>query len=422
MPKRRASFSSSYRPRAYRRVSYPRPSARFYSGIGAVAPARARYLGLRTPVRASFAGRSTRTRRGTVGRRTARRRFRPSAGVRNRRRVGRRGSRGGSQRSFNAKLIRANGIKKTFTTHNQCEWKVRAANEIGSITGVITRAQWMWPRQPGVSLASFVLAPEYIRDWNNIILAMFGTTWYVGRAQDIYNHKFMLGYRARYSVTNQTNSPVDYKYYICKWRRDIPRIFGNNTLDYENIFNVAGAYLARLSSPDNLSNADATNDALTFESENMLTYPPVKDLIKVVKTGKFTLAAGDNRAVSISRRTRRINILKMYPPMTPGTVETTPQPNYHWEKGDSFVLFRMFTRPADYNDGTVVAEDALSTRTTPVSLLSYDCKYTAMRMEPLQNMQHVILPSYGLLDDVDETKIQVVADDDIKAVPEARAI
>lgn len=251
---------------------------------------------------------------------------------------------------------------------------------------------------------------------------MFGTTWYENREQDIYHNKYYLGYRARYSVTNQTNAPVDYRYYVIKWRRDIPDVgVQTNTLDYENIMNVAGAYLAKISAPTITSDGDARNDALTFEAENFLTYPVIKDLVKVVRSGKFTLDAGDSRAVNISRKIRQINLLKMYPPITTGN-GTLIESNYHWEKGDSMVLFRMFSRPADYADEEKDPEDALSTRTTPLSLLSYSCKYSAMKMTPLPTVTQLSLPSYGLQDTVDEAKINVIADTDVKATPEVRAV
>lgn len=351
-------------------------------------------------------------------------------GLRRRRRVARRrtGGRttGGSQRSFNAKLIKATGLKKTWEAAVQCEWKVlpTQTDGIGS-TAVRPRAQWMWPREPGAQLRSWVIAPEYTRDWQNIMTGLTGNAWTLTNIDDMYNYKVRLGYRARYSVTNQTNAPVDYKYYICKWRRDIPKIEGtDHSFDFENIFNVAGAYLAKMQDPTVGPPNDATNQALTYETENFLTYPVIRDLIKVTKSGKFTLDAGDNKAINISRRVRQLNLLKLYRPFAnpDPPVQFTPEPAYQWEKGDSFVLFRMFSRPADYGDSTIVALDAKSTRTTPVSLLSYTCKYFSAIMQPLSSVQHATLPSYGLQDSPDETKINVVADDDVKAVPERRAV
>lgn len=320
------------------------------------------------------------------------------------------------------------GNRVEFTRNVQCEWDIPLSSYTYTVpTRIEPRARYIYPREPNTNLNASFIAPEYSDDWKRLMTGNFGTSWYDVLSSNLYDINLRMGWRCRYQLQNQTNHPIRYTAYLVKVRRDVPHVDLTTTVnsaDYSNIFNVAGNYIARTG--DFPTIPDANNPVLTYESQNVWSYPPVKDVWKVVKRVNFSLDPGQFRAFSLSRKIRRINLVRMYPPTKlQTTVQNEPPPAMEWDRGDCMYVFRQFSAPADYDQQP--SSDPLvqfSTRTTGVSLLTYEVKYYCrlFNNSMLGTKTRIILPTLGMVEAPTALNVRIMGDNDVKAEAESSII
>jgi len=415
----------SYRQLAFSRLRHAR-RAHPYSRVASRRPASSRqlfaaprptrathrvgnrgiYSGRRGPVR----GRGTRRYRRTLVRR---------------RRRGARGSRHSSARLAPPSKISRLAHQIAEATGNRYIFNLTSANEfqVPYSTGTDNEhaAQYVFQRENVPNENDPMIYPLNNQDLANIMNQVFGVTWPFPagiRSTQMYDTFIHIGYTVKFSLRNQNSNRTRFEAITMEARHDLSRP-GTDNVDWENPFNIAGAYLARMQDTSITDNTDASNRALHFIRTKFEQLPPIRRAFRTKKI-TFTLEPGEQRNF-IVKGFRKFNYVDLYGHV----LVTSPAPNIlqRWYRGTKTMVFKMLSEPADYADAELNALVALSTRTTPVCLLTADTVYYCVKPAQVPAVKHVGFGGNGMVSGViDTTKIENMNDADYKDVAQGNAI
>jgi len=373
----------------------------YRSGSGA-----GRYQRSSSRQRVTFAGNRTRRikrfRRGGVTKRRG--------GIR-----GRRYKRSNVTQAFKRNLVKAQGQVFKLTRNIQSEFQVPLAS-VDAIQE--PKAQWMWPRVPSADQASHsYYTPQGYFDMVDLMPKVFGTGWYATlNNSEVFDSYFSIAWQARYMVMNLTNVPVRYVAKVFKVKRDVPNLAtSTSTRSFNNPLNIVGQYLKDIGDKAIADGADANNSGLHTERVQLESIPAWNHWFKTLRTDRFTLGPGKRKAHTLKRRNHNIKLVDLFPNVIAGTV-SAPAILNAFRRGDTFIMYKMLSDPADVNDATSDPLSAESTRTTPLSLLSYQVNYIVRKPNVTIRSQFTPLDSHGFKSGVAAADIAVMADDDIKEV------
>lgn len=334
----------------------------------------------------------------------------------------RRSHRKGYSTSFEQKLLKAEGQRFRFNKVIQCEFAVPFAKLIGTVNQEPT-AQYMWPRQIGAGENNGgFYTPATQNDMLNMMDFIFGTGWYTTQTSEVWDSNFTMSWKARYEVVNITNIPVRYEVERWKIMKDVPYVAGGassqNTL---NPLTLAGQYLYSTGDTTALSNQDAGNTGLHTIRNQLSANKAWTNWYTRTSKKTFTLQPGKMKAHTISRKTYTQRLVDNYPNILVNQI-VSPTPLFCRRKGDSFLLYKMLSEPADVNDVIADPLQETSTRTTPKSVLSYQCQYTVLKPNVRKQTAFIPLPTLGYnTTTLTMADIAVMADSDFKEAPETVA-
>lgn len=327
---------------------------------------------------------------------------------------------GNKTRTFQRELLKAEGQKYKLTRNVQCEFQVPNLNA----ASLEPTAQYMWPRgnlsSEAQTTASAFMAPMYHNDISQIMSTVLGSSWWALQSTEIYQQKLLIAWKARYQVTNLSNTEVNYERLVFRVKQQIPFVglttFNNNT---GNPFNLAGAYLAAVQELNSGDAIDATNAALHTERNDIQYNPAWNHWYELKSKKRFSLNPGKTITHILNRKQRMFNALEMYPNiLTPGGVQATPL--FVQLRGDTFIVYKMLSSPADVNDAALPLL-ATSTRTQPISLLSYQVNYFVLKPNVKPSTQFTAMTSYGITA-TGIANIALMGNNNIVEVPMANVI
>jgi len=326
-----------------------------------------------------------------------------------------------SATSFKRKLLRAEGQQYKASRNIECQFKVPLQNW-GSTIGAEAEptAQYVWPRTPDADEAAIDSYRHPFDQWDqfDLLTNVFGATWWnTVFDTSLYSTSFLMSYIARYQIMNGTNIPVRFQALTFKVKKNVPwSSTANGTLNLSNPMNIAGEYLYRSRDTVNTDQGGAKNKALHTERVQIERIPTWNHWFRLVRKKHFSLDPGASHSVVVKRRQRNLRMIDVMPNATSFTA--VPAPAFCFMEGDVFVMFKMLSDIADVNDATTDPLTALSTRTTPLCLLSYQVNYFIARPAVMPKTSYQALQSSGFKEDVTEATIGVMADDDIKETSE----
>jgi len=350
-----------------------------------------------------------------------------------RKRLGRRIVRGGKGRRRNRRNTRSsvtpNAIRKALTKIQgavvryaegcQNHWQVPVSTDDG-LGFVEPRATYMWNKILGTDLTVpmyYPLRPILILQLLQKFYPSFGAitnnsfSW-------IYNTMIHVKWTAKYIVKNTCNMPVKYQAIKFTSKDDIidPEAAANKYYSYNNLMNIAGAESVRTGKG---VTDDATNLSLTWERTKIETYKTIKVFFKTQKKA-FTLQPGKAKTFTLSG-SKWLNTLKLYTGLWINL--TALEPRQTWQKGVSHLMFKMYSDLSDYKEAVVTNPlEQASTRTTPSSMLSYQCDYVATKPTEIgPNESYGYQNTAGVVLVPDVTKIQNIVDLDIGMGPQILA-
>lgn len=324
-----------------------------------------------------------------------------------------------SNATFKKKMLLAQGIVNKFTRNIQSEFQVP---DITAHAVQEPMAQWMWARQPNADETdvSFYHPASY-QDLSTMMPTILGgVTWYnTTGISEIFDSHFMLAWRAKYQVTNMSNVPVRYVLKVFKVKKNVENISATagSSQSLANPLNMVGQYLRATGDKAAIDSPDAANGGLHTERTRLETIPTWTHWYKTIKTVPFKLEPGVTKTYSLRRKYVTYKTVDLYPTLVDGT-GTQPAIRSLRRKGDVFVMVKMLSEVAGVNDG-VVGLAATTTRTRPVSILSYSCNYFTRRVPVAIKTQFTGLPSYGFAPTVLDANRVVMADEDIKEVAQS---
>lgn len=313
----------------------------------------------------------------------------------------------------------AEGRIITMSRNVQSVFKVQLSNTyLGSEEEPM--ATYIYPRE---NLATETLGaffgPLNLADWNLIMSQTYGAGTIWGTTDQLYDHRIQIGYKARYQIRNNTGYPGKYEVLVFKWRKDVPNFNqASFTYPWDHPLNVAGAYLEKQSdiASNDLENAD--NKGLHTERIKLENIPPIRQYLKLIKKKYFVLGPGAIKTHILKKKLKTYRLSDAYNQQL-GSIVSQPQPIWTWRKGNILLFYKSISDPsalvaADTNPLTVN-----TTRTTPVTLLSYQCNYFTRHESailPDHRSRHVTLTTIGYKDNALEADIANIGDDDMKVV------
>jgi len=382
-------------------------------------------------------GRRVRSKKRTMRGRTTGRRY-GIAGVGVRKRLGRKYTRtrrtGGVRRSRRFKRTkgktRSMSFRKRLAVETGRQWDTRkqyASQFQVPLTAVEyadikETAQYMWPRQPSANYATGNHDyPFNQTDVKALIAEAYPLLQWDTITPYIYMNEFYTGYEAKYQVRNQTNTTVRYEAIKMKCKKhiygtgeehqhDVP-IFWN----WNNLFNIAGRYLSCIDDPSIADNGDANNLSLQDAAIDITKLPPIK-LYFSSKKKRFTLGPGQVKTFTIRVKKDTLRLLEMFS-ANKGLASTNfpPFPMQVWRKGTQHMIFRMFSDPADStSDGQTDPKLSLSTRTNPLSILTYQVTYHSSAPATAKSKQVYKLAPQGYDTSIVAANVNIMRDDDFK--------
>lgn len=270
--------------------------------------------------------------------------------------------------------MKAQSTLYKYTRNVQCQWQIPPLNA----TALEPTAQYMWPHNPAIS-AGADNSPSFFSPWNKqdiqlIVPLVFGNAWFNTQISEIFKTKMLLAYQARYQVTNMSNTKTRYEKLVFVCKRDVTNYTGGSSItSLTNPMNLAGAWNYALSDQAVGDAKDALNNGLHTERHQLTQSASWNYFFKLKSKEKFTLGPGQTKTSYIKQKAKEWKPISQYPDLI---VNQVAQPNgsCNFIKGYPIVLYRMFSEPADINDAVAPAT-ALSTRTQPVSLMSYQINY-----------------------------------------------
>jgi len=278
----------------------------------------------------------------------------------------------------------------------------------------------MWPRVPSADQASHSFyIPQGYFDMADLMPKVFGTGWYSTiNNSEVFDSYFTIAWQARYMVMNLTNVPVRYVAKVFKVKRDVPNLAtSTNTRSFNNPLNLVGQYLKDIGDKAAADGADANNSGLHTERVQLESIPAWNHWFKTLKTDRFTLGPGKRKGHTLRRRNHNIKLVELFPNVIAAGTGGAPPILHAFRRGDIFIMYKMLSDPADVNDAIAPLE-AESTRTTPISLLSYQVNYVVRKPSVVIRSQFTPFDSHGFKSGVVAADIAVMADDDIKEVPQ----
>lgn len=322
-----------------------------------------------------------------------------------------------NQRSFERQLLKAEGVRYKFTRNIQSQFKVPFISALGSTEPT---AQYMWVRQPlATEDLSDMYHPMVVHDISAMISSILGTGWWSTTINsEIWETVLQVAWQARYSVTNLSNTPVDYERLVFRVKRDVPNFAaGTVTLAMGNPFNIVGEYLYQTGDKAAGDSQSAVNAGLHTERIKLENIPAWYHWYKLVNKKRFTLHPGATKKHVLRRKPYLFHPIDQYPTIVAGQIIGQPSPSYCRMRGDTFIVYKMISRPADINDAVAPLE-ANSTRTAPLSLMAYQCNYLITKPSVRKNTVLNQLVSYGLGIAAADANIAVMADEDFKEEPQ----
>jgi len=281
------------------------------------------------------------------------------------------------RQSFAKQLATLQGTKSKVSSGAQTQWQVplTIADSLGDIE---PRATYMWPRALGTDIKTEMYYPWWGDDMRAIIGRLYLANALTNTLSlDAYmNTLFHSSYKATYTVRNNTNFTGRYQALRFKCKEDVidnfDTTYGAQQL-YGNIMNVAGVELFRCNQG---LVGDGDNLALTWERTEIEKLKTIKLFFRIQKK-QFSLKPGQKRTFII-KGSRWFNTLKLFPGEKSNEVDAYTKQT--WHKGAQMMLFKSYSDIADYADGEVVnIRTAISSRTTPLSMLSYQVDYTSYK-------------------------------------------
>jgi len=279
----------------------------------------------------------------------------------------------------------------------------------------------MWPKNIGATdaTASFY-TPLNNLDIDDLVPTVFGTQWFgTARTTQAWDVKATLGWKARYQVVNMTNVTVQYEKLVFKVIKDTPNIastVANQSL--QNPLNIAGQYLRQSEDKAAADSGDATNGGLHTERNQLTAIPAWTHWHRLVQKKKFSLAPGKMHTDYITSKQKPFNLIDWFPQtIVQAAIPIEPVPFWCRRKGQHFILYKMLSAPADCNDASA-PENAESTRTTPLSLLSYQVNYNMFIPNVLQKTRFLPLATLGYKAGIAAADIVVMGDIDVQEVAE----
>lgn len=320
---------------------------------------------------------------------------------------------------FARKLATAQGYRVNFDRGIQCEFQVPLTELKGDDNTLMGGACYCYPRAPGdsIGIKSQMYYPFCQPDTLGIATHMLnqGST-----GTDAYNSFLQATYKAHYTIRNQNSFPTRFEVMRFRSKRNLPFVSNISTSinGYQNLFNVAGNYLKRTGQSTGTGAGDATNTSLYLIPTRAELIPPVKWAFSCKKK-MIKLEPGEQRSFSVSGRRSftKVELFGM-------EIETQSIANVrydHWARS-TFVCFKMYSEPADYNDATTNALNAESTRTTPVCLLTYRCRYNVLAPQYLPTISHFNLGVLGVVAEPVAANIANMGDDDEKDIVQSNAL
>jgi len=310
---------------------------------------------------------------------------------------------------FQRQLAIAQGVRNNMTLNAMCQFQVPLTKTHGP------SAQYMWARDPGAVTGeqSRMIYPLDSYAQNLITTSMYQSN--PGNGTSIYQDRFYIKYVAKYSIRNQNNFTTRFEVLKMRAKKSIPYPpTGTTTVSasWENPFNVAGAYLRKMSDVTNTDPPNATNFSLHTIRTKFEQLPPIKEAFSVKKK-MIKLEPGQQRDFTISQG-KWYKWTDFYGINFPDTNHAVPY--YEWLRGTTAICFKMYSEPADYNEDE---EDPsvfkhASTRTTPVALMSYECNYYTLKPATQSFTVFNTFGNVGIVEDPDIVKIQNMEDDDFK--------
>lgn len=285
----------------------------------------------------------------------------------------------------------------------------------------------MWPRDPaaGGVLPNPITAetnqsfyhPENSIDLNAILRTVFGTNMFTTVVSEVFDAKFTIAYKAAYTVTNLTNIPVRYECLKFRVIRDVPAYGdGGTNIGLQNPFNMAAHYY--YSTQDrNATDIGVFQTAIHTERNQLTNNPAWYHWYKLVKKDKFTLGPGKMKKHTLSRKAHQMSLLEVYPNIVIAQANPPYVANAR-RRGDTFIVYKMLSDAADANGASGNIWQDQSTRTTPLSLLAYQCNYTVCRPNTQVKTLFFPLDTLGYKQVPVAADIVVMADDDIKEAPQ----
>lgn len=391
------------RPHSARRLFRPRASFR---------------LGNR-PTYKRKRGRVVRRRRGGLRRRRVRARVRVRGRGKRRHGGGMYGYAQGSK--FQKALSAANGRRMNLSRFAQCEFQVPLTEIAGlaSTTSGGGAAQYVFPRDPADpnGEAGFMYYPFDPTDCMGICNAF----WTAGSTGlNDFQRWLDITSKATYTIRNQNSFPTRYEILRFTTKKDIVYAGVPNAVErsYRNIFNVAGSWIHRTGQGAGAGAADATHQSLHMINSKVEGVPPIKYFFSCKKK-TIRLEPGEQRDFVITGRQvwTKYEVLGVE---REGQTITSPAKDHY--RGNRFLCFKMLSEPADYNGaGETTALTALSTRSTPVCLLSYQVHYNVLAPQYLPTAQYVDIGTTGVVLAPVAANIQNMSDDDWKTKVESNA-
>jgi len=359
------------------------------------------------------------------------------AGVRGRKRVGRKYARTGRKRVLRSRRFkRTKGRKKSMSfkkrlaveTAKQFETRKQYASQFQvpltsvEYANIKETAQYMWPRQPGNNYATGNHDyPFNQTDVKALISEAFPNLVWNTVTPYIYMNEFYTGYTAKYQVRNQTNTTVRYEAIKMKCKKDIYGSAEEHQHDvpifwnWNNLFNVAGCYLSCIDDPSIADNGNANNLSLQNAATDITKLPPIK-LYFSSKKKRFTLAPGQVKTFSIRVKAQNMRLLDMFAANKGLPSENFPPfPIQVWRKNTEHMIFRMFSDPADStSDGQTDPMLSLSTRTNPLSILTYQVVYHSVAPNLYKTKTVYQLPYAGYDPSIVAADVNIIRDEDFK--------
>jgi hypothetical protein len=269
-------------------------------------------------------------------------------------------------------------------------------------------AQYMYPRLnvAGEDLGEYYTPMDY-HDVNDIVFVAFGNAYWNIQTSMIYETRLLISYDARYQVTNLSNGPVKYQMLEFRVKKGVPTIIPTNgTMGLLNPLNPAGTY--NVNTFDGSGDINATNRGLHTERHQIRFNPAWNHWFKQTKQKTFTLSPGALRTDFVRRKRHLYKLIDFYPSVVANN-GLRPDPVFARWAGTKFIMYKMLSSPADIND-TALPLVATSTRTAPVSLLSYQVNYTMHKPDIAPKTTFAPLESKGYANVAADVDIRFMGD------------